>query len=634
MSLIPTLGRIDAKVPSLLPPVLVALLLLLAACGGGGGGGNPISKLTILEFSGVTLTPAFSPDQLAYTGAVASTVSAVTLTANTSAADARVAVNGTELGSGSVARVLPLVEGDNVYDVTVMAANASASTNYEVTITRAAPPRLLGLEVSGGALSPAFAATTTAYSTAVAFLRRQVTVTASTDVQGATIEIDGLPATNGQASAPITLDEGGNDIVVRVTTPDGNQRDYTLTVTRATVSALVERLDQPGRFAGDEFGSCVAIDGDTIAIGAPLANGAAADTGAVTILRNSGGFWLEEAFLTGPTASAGAGSDLSLALEGDVLVVGFPAVDQAFVYTRSGSTWTASAALTPTGLDPAGFGAAVAISGGAIAVAAALDDAMVGSSLVVDAGAVYVFTGGGSTWTQQARLTASNPGQDDFFGVDVDLEGDVLVVGARNEDSTSTGINSIPNENGWEIGAVYVFRRSGSNWTQEAYVKPGNTAAARFFGVSVDLSGDRMAIGAGESSVLGVASGEVFVFDRSGGTWSESARFSGNNTGSFDGFGRRVALQGDVLAVGARSESSGTPGTNPPQDDNAPDSGAVYVFVRTATGWEQRAFLKASTTSEQDNFGSDVALSGDTLVVGARLEDVPGTNCGHGFVFR
>jgi hypothetical protein len=200
-----------------------------------------------------------------------------------------------------------------------------------------------------------------------------------------------------------------------------------------------------------------------------------------------------------------------------------------------------------------------------------------------------------------------------------------------NGDQTN---NSVPNS-----GAVYVFHRSGSTWTQEAYLKASNTGADDDFGYTVALDGDTLAVGAnGEASnATGINgdqtnnsvpnSGAVYVFHRAGSTWTQEAYLKASNTGAQDAFGGSVALSGDTLAVGAIYEGSNATGINGDQTDNtASSSGAVYVFHRAGSTWTQEAYLKASNTGAGDHFGYAVALSSDTLAVGARYEDSSGIN--------
>jgi hypothetical protein len=246
-------------------------------------------------------------------------------------------------------------------------------------------------------------------------------------------------------------------------------------------------------------------------------------------------------------------------------------------------------------------------------------------------GAVYVFRRTGALWTQEAYLKASNTDVGDAFGWSVSLSGDTLAVGAIYESSAATGVNGNQNDNSAQhSGAVYVFRRSGTVWAQEAYLKASNTDAGDAFGNNVSLSGDTLAVGAPfeSSKATGVngnqsdnsadKSGAVYVFQRSGTLWTQQAYLKASNTDAQDSFGTDVSLDGGRLAVGANGESSKATGVNGNQsDNNAKNSGAVYVFQRTGTVWSQQAYLKASNTDAGDDFGWQLSLSGDTLAVSA-----------------
>lgn len=232
-------------------------------------------------------------------------------------------------------------------------------------------------------------------------------------------------------------------------------------------------------------------------------------------------------------------------------------------------------------------------------------------------------------------LKASNTGANDGFGYSVAFDGDTLAVGAPGEDSNATGIDGNQSDgSASSSGAVYVFRRNGETFVQEAYVKASNTASNDIFGMSVALSGDTLVIGApGEDSdAIGVggsqsndnasASGAVYVFVRTAGKWAQQAYIKASNGDANDYFGTSVALSGDTLAVGAIGEDSNATGIAGNQDNESKtDSGAAYVFVRVAGVWAQQAYIKASNTDANDSFGVTLALSGDTLVVGADAED-------------
>ena len=235
---------------------------------------------------------------------------------------------------------------------------------------------------------------------------------------------------------------------------------------------------------------------------------------------------------------------------------------------------------------------------------------------------------------QQAYVKSSHTGAGDRFGYSVAISGDTLVVGAVGEDSNATGVNGNDADNSAsQSGAAYVFVRSGSNWSQQAYLKASNTNGGDQFGASVAISGETIVVGAiGEdSNATGVngneadnsspESGAAYVFVRSGSAWTQQAYLKASNTGAGDQFGRSLAILGDTLVVGAPDEDSNAIGVNGTEADNsATNSGAAYLFVRSGSTWGQQAYLKASNTGNDDRFGISVAISGDTIVVGAYFE--------------
>jgi hypothetical protein len=394
--------------------------------------------------------------------------------------------------------------------------------------------------------------------------------------------------------------------------------------------------------SGDQFGVSVALSGSTAVVGAIGNN---SNTGAAYVFARSGSTWSQQAKLT---ATDGAPSDkfgTSVAIAKSTAVVGAPGNNSntgaAYVFARSGSTWSQQAKLTAT--DGAGndfFGISVALSGTTAVVGAygrnlftgvglvfglplqqarltashrAANDnfgwsvAISGSTAVVgaygknsDTGAAYVFVRSGSTWSQQAKLTATDGAARDFFGYSVALSGSTAVVGA-------IGNNSL-------AGAAYVFTGSGGTWSQQAELTASDGAASDFFGASVALSGSTAVVGAPGNNA---STGAAYVFTGSGGTWSQQAELTAADGAPSDNFGNSVALSGSTAVVGAPSAN--------------PSPGAAYVFVRSASGhWSQRAKLTATDGASGDNFGNSVALSGSTAVVGA-----PGNNSftGAAYVF-
>jgi len=309
------------------------------------------------------------------------------------------------------------------------------------------------------------------------------------------------------------------------------------------------------------------------------------------------------------------------------------------------------------GPDPVGrLGYSIAMSGDTLVVSSIFDQSgcagvncdPASGGILANAGSALVYVRTSTGWEREAYLKASNPGQSDFFGTSVAISGETIVVGAYAEASNVTGIDGNQfNDSAPFAGAAYVFRRQGSTWNQEAYLKPSNTRAGFAFGQSVAIDGDTLVVGASsedsdatgvggnQASVAAPNSGAAYVFVRTGSTWSQQAYLKASNTGSGDGFGSSVAIDGDTIAVAAAYEDSAASGVNGNGSDNsAMNAGAAYVFTRTGGVWSGPDYLKPSNTTAGQNFGFSIDVSGDTVVVGPFSDSTPTLAfCGSAFVF-
>lgn len=323
----------------------------------------------------------------------------------------------------------------------------------------------------------------------------------------------------------------------------------------------------------------------------------------------------------------------SVSLDGNTLAVGIPQeengnvrVGAVKVYTREGNNWTLADTLRAQNQgDSDRFGFSVSLDGNTLAVGAPLESASqkrvhhpkaVDNNEATNSGAVYVFQteNNGQTWSQRAYLKADNTHNHTQFGFSISLDGDTLAVGAYLDDSDIQGSSSTSNgdTSGKEnSGAVFVFTRSGALWSQQAYLKAKDSVADDQFGFSVSLDGDTLAVGANKKSVNNNTIGAVYVFTRSGTSWSQQgSSLRGNNTETGDDFGSSVSLEGNTLAVGA-IQANGTVG----------NSGAVYVFMLDNGTWTEKYQLTADHAGDNDTFGHSVSLAGKMLVVGAPYED-------------
>jgi trimeric autotransporter adhesin len=504
------------------------------------------------------------------------------------------------------------------------------------------------------------------------------------------IIVAGAAAVSGAPTARLPLALGANEIAIELAVGPATQT-YTMTVDRG--SALIGQagyLKASNTEANDRFGASVAGDGDTLVVGAfseassavgvdgNQANNSAYQSGAAYVFRRVGNAWAQEAYLKasntgGPTGGEGVGDcfGMTVAISGDVIVVGAPYEDSsattingngannsaldagaAYVFRRNGTTWAQEAYLKASNANAGDyFGLTIAISGDTIAVgsdgeqsnATGVNPSQVNNSLTY-AGAVYIFKRNAS-WSQQAYIKASNTGDFDHFSQALDLDGDVLVVGARGEDSAAQQVNGNQADNtALSAGAAYVYRRSGNNWAYEAYLKPSNAEAGDEFGISVAVSGDRIAVGALHESSLAVgidgdqlnngapSAGAVYLYRKEVAGWVPEAYVKGSNNEAGDYFGTAICLSGDLLAVAATGEDSASTGIDQEQaNEDAGDSGAAYLFHRAGNVWTQRAYMKASNTGMSDDFGrTAIAIAGDGLVVGAREEDSNATGVNNG----
>jgi hypothetical protein len=428
--------------------------------------------------------------------------------------------------------------------------------------------------------------------------------------------------------------------------------------------------------------AAVSDDGNTMAIGAPHEGSSAKgingsqsdnslyDSGAVYVFTRNGASWSQQAYVKASNPGRGDefGHVVVLSADGNTMAVSayfeasnatgvngnqadrsIPQAGAVYVFTRRGNTWSQQAYIKASNTGEAGvgdafgegdqFGFSLALSrdGNTIAVGAIGEDSKaVGvngdqtDNSVPESGAAYVFTRTGTTWSQQAYIKSSQPARNVLFGyaVALSVNGDTLVSSSYDDDRGK--------------GAMYVFTRSGGTWTQQARLQARIAENGDSFGVSMSISsdGNTLAVGSHDEDCLATgvnppgcdndfrtdtSAGAAVVFVRDGGTWTEQALLKASNTGKGDWFGARIAISGDgnTVAVGAPLEDSSATGINGKQDDeSAQESGAVYYFTRSGTTWTQLAYVKASNTSKGDEFGSSIALNrdGKLMVVTARSE--------------
>lgn len=360
----------------------------------------------------------------------------------------------------------------------------------------------------------------------------------------------------------------------------GNHLSISVDTTGAVYPVTIDPMFSSGQSLSasdaavdDQFGSAVAVDADTIVVGAPLDDeGTSTDSGAV------------------------------------------------YVFVRDPSTGNFTEQQKLTASDAAAednFGSAVDVDGNTIIVGAPL----VNSGTSFDTGAVYVFTrdplDATDPWTQQQKLTAADEAAGDRFGSSVYLEGHTLVGGApRKDDGTSTA-----------AGAAYVFTRDPNDatdpWSQQQKLTAADASAEDEFGKSVSLNGNTIVVGAPLAN-LGTSfdAGALYVFTRdqtlSSDPWTQQQKLTASNAGADDRLGISVSIDANTILAGApRADTTG-----------ANDAGAAYIFTRksASAAFSQKQILNASNPGSDDQFGTSVFVDGPTAIIGAALARVLTSN--------
>lgn len=212
------------------------------------------------------------------------------------------------------------------------------------------------------------------------------------------------------------------------------------------------------------------------------------------------------------------------------------------------------------------------------------------------------------------ELHAVDGGFDDEFGFSLAVSGETLAIGAWRDDQGAAN-----------AGSVYVFDRVNGQWTQTTTLFPAapDPAPHDLYGVSVAIAGDTLMVGAYRDDESAYDAGAVYVYHRVRGEWAYITKLMAPDGQAGDWFGVSVALSGDQALIGAFLD-----------DDLGADSGSAYVFERVEGEWTQVQKLTASDGAAGDSFGFALAVSGDTAVIGAYLDNNPGNDSGSAYVFQ
>jgi len=376
----------------------------------------------------------------------------------------------------------------------------------------------------------------------------------------------GAPVVRMAPAPPVEVDglvNGATYLVAVTATVDAraSQASDPVVVTPTVPASPVDpaKLLAADGASSDYFGYAVAIDGDTVVVGAYQDGDKGIGSGSAYVFTRTGGTWTQQAKLVPADGAAYDRFGSAVAVDADTIVVGAYGDDDkgtysgsAYVFTRTGGTWTQQAKLVPAdGAASDYFGYAVAVDADTIVVGAYKDDDKGSAS-----GSAYVFTRTGGTWTQQAKLVPADGTAGDYFGFAVAVDADTIVVGAYGDD-----------DKGDYSGSAYVFTRTGGTWTQQAKLVPADGAAYDDFGTAVAINANTIVVGAHKDDDKGTDSGSVYVFVRTGATWAQQAKLTAPDGTAGDWFGRAVAVDGDTIVVGA-----------PYDDDKGDNSGSVWVL--------------------------------------------------------
>ncbi|MGB5324728.1 MAG: putative Ig domain-containing protein, partial [Pseudomonadales bacterium] len=377
------------------------------------------------------------------------------------------------------------------------------------------------------------------------------------------------------------------------------------------------KLFAAGGDAQDNLGAdSSAISGNTIVYSATGADIAARDAGAAYVFQQSGSDWTEQAVLTASDAAAGDAFGVA-AIDGDTVIVGATGVDcaagadcgAAYVFARAGSVWTELVKLTaPDEIAFAQFGRSVAIDGDWLFVGA--DDSRSG----VNQGSVYAYQRISGNWNYHSKLVASDDtgNTNRSFGISLSVDGVDLVVGDWFADSVVAA-----------TGAAYVFQLNAGTWVEQAKLVSDAPNLNDYFGFSVSIKGDLIAVGAYGDDDGANNYGAVYIFERAGSSWSQIERLSSTDP-NLEEIGRSVAISGKWLVAHARCNSGVCPA-------GISSTGVALLYLRTAGTW-QLQIVGANDGNIGDTFAETVALDGDTVALGSFGNDIGAVNNGAGYV--
>jgi hypothetical protein len=361
------------------------------------------------------------------------------------------------------------------------------------------------------------------------------------------------------------------------------------------------RLSAGGSLSDSEYGRSVAMDGDLVAVGA----GGDGAVGAVYLYKRNGMIYVFQGKLGFPEeVPETCPGDFevcpefgrTVAIHGDTVMVGarFAPVGDlragaVYVFNKHGNSWQyTDKIVSPTPQAGDNFGRALAVRGGILVVTA--------RKTVDEEGAAYIFDQRGDRWSYQTTLSASDPTPGAYFGQSVDIQGDIIAIGARDANPNTSG-------------GIYLFRQSGHVWTEIAKVIPQDGQADDQYGFAIAMSGNTIVVGARRADLTATKTntGAVYVYSLKGNLVEPVIKLIPGDVSKGDEFGQSVAVAGDVIAVGAW------------KDDNK--QGSIYLFRRMGDQWIETDRITASDGLAGDEFGYSLSAYGNRIVTGAHKAD-------------
>jgi len=350
----------------------------------------------------------------------------------------------------------------------------------------------------------------------------------------------------------------------------------------------------------DYFGYSIASNGTTALVGVVYDDeGSYGNAGSVRVFERSAGSWAQVDRLLASDYINSGFFGRSVSMSGDTAAIGSNGISfkrgAAYIFVGGPSVWTEEQKLTaPDAAALDEFGYSIAIDGDTVVVGSRMAD----HSTLINPGAAYVFTRAGSVWSFEQKLVAGDPGQDDWFGYQVAISGDTVAVTALQHDAT---------------GAVYMFTRSGTVWSQQQKLIASDGPDVGNLGICLTLVGDTLAAGANTTDHTAmVNAGAVYVFERSGASWSEVQRLTASDAREEVGFGSSLAVAGDTLLVGAGN------------DDlyGIENAGSAYLFDRTGGVWTEQQKLVTGEPEQGARLGFTVAVTPEVALVTAPFAEV------------